>query len=126
MNAETIEKLLDLASRVVFTFGTLAFSILAISYWTARTPAKSRVFPVFTMACAAAFLLNLLFQTASLTWLDSTWTLPLIVARNVAASLLPPLMLHIVFELEEANLSARRFWRGAVGSVYRRRLAGSC
>lgn len=118
MNSDAAEKLLDLASRVVFTFGTLAFSILAVSYWTARRTSRSRVFPVFTLACAAAFLLNLVFQIASLTWIDSRVTLILIVARNLAAGLLPPLMLHLVLELEAAHLRVRRFWSGAVAALY--------
>jgi len=118
MNAETADNLLDLASRVVFTFGTLAFSILAVSYWTARRRAKSPVFPVFTLACAAAFLLNLVFQTPNLTWLDSGWLSALIIARNVAAGLLAPLMLHLVFELDAPRLRPLRFWSIAVAAIY--------
>ena len=127
MNAETAEKLLDLASRVIFTFGTLAFSILALSYWrqwlgrrkeAAPRSSKSSVFPAFTLACAAAFLLNLAFQAPNLGWLNSNWALPLIVARNLAAGLLAPLLLHLVFELEAPFLPGRRAWRSAIATVY--------
>lgn len=118
----TADKLLYLASLVVFTFGTLAFSILAVSYWTERLrrpaggePRKPTVFPIFTLACAAAFLLGLLFQTPVLRWLDPQWVLWLVVARHAAAGLLPPLLLHLVFEI---NAPHRRRWRYALAAVY--------
>jgi len=127
MNAETVEELLDLVSRVIFTFGTLAFCILALSYWRewlgrrkrSEPPrAKSGVFPAFTLTCAAAFLLNLAFQAPNLGWLNSNWALPLIVARNLAAGLLTPLLLHLVFELEAPFVPRRRAWRSTIAIVY--------
>jgi signal transduction histidine kinase len=120
----TADNLLYLASLVVFAFGTLSFSILAVSYWTERlrhrakpagTELKRTVFPVFTLACAAAFLINLLFQTPLLQWLNPRGILWLVVARHVAAGLLAPLLLHLVLEI---NLPAHRPWRAVLAAAY--------
>jgi len=127
MNAETAEKLLLLLSRVVFAFGTLAFSILAVSYWTewlrhgkagSPRPRKSSVFPAFTLVSAAAFLLNLLFQAPNLATPDSAWAMLLVIARSLATGMLPPLMLHLVFEPEAEYLPGRLAWHSAVAAVY--------
>jgi signal transduction histidine kinase len=118
----TADKLLYLASLVVFTFGTLTFSVLAISYWTERLrrpaepkPRKPTVFPFFTLACAAAFLINLLFQAPVLQRLEAEWVLWLVVARHLAAGLLPPLVLHLIFEI---NAPGDRSWRYTLAAVY--------
>src|SRR5215472_1631273 len=59
------------ASLVMFTFGALAFSTLALFYWRQwRQVGRGGVFPVFTLLCAVAFLLNLAQQADSrLVWL---------------------------------------------------------
>ena len=54
--------LLDLASLVVYVFGGLTFSLLAVFYWSERRRSRRSIFPVFTLVCAAAFLSNLLFR----------------------------------------------------------------
>jgi signal transduction histidine kinase len=100
-----------LASLVIFTFGALSFSILTVSYWTQRRR-PGTVFPVFTLACAAAFLLNLAFQAGL------PMTLPLLLARDVAVALLAPLMFHLVYEPEARHLPAALAWRVSLVSLY--------
>jgi len=100
-----------LASLVTFTFGALSFSILTISYWTQRRR-PGTLFPVFTLVCAAAFLLNLAFQAGA------PMTLGLVLARNIAVGLLAPLMLHLVYEPEAGHLPAARAWRVALIGLY--------
>ena len=75
------------ASLVVFTFGALTFTVLAVSYWRERVPARGRVFPAFTLLCAVAFLGNLLARA-----------LPALgVVRELAAGMLPAVLLHLVW-----------------------------
>jgi signal transduction histidine kinase len=82
--------LLNSLSLAVYTFGALAFSALSVSYWWARRDAGgSRVLAVFTVACAAAFLLGLARE------FDSTATLA--VAQDLVTGILPALLLHLVF-----------------------------
>lgn len=80
----------------IFTFGAMAFCTLAWSYWRERSLGTT-VFHWFTFLCAAAFVLNL---SAALSFSQSD---ALDFAREHAASLLPPVMLHLVVE--------RRSWR---------------
>ena len=42
-----------------YLLGALAFSALAISYWTEGGAARRGVLPAFTAVCAVALLLNL-------------------------------------------------------------------
>ena len=77
-----------LLSLGTFTFGALAFSVLAATYWVERWRGHARpggVFPVFTMVCALAFALNLFWQS---------WLL------DVVTGLIPPLLFHLVYEEE--------------------------
>jgi signal transduction histidine kinase len=72
-----------------FTFGALAFSVLAFTYWRERLRGRARtgfVFPLFTLVCALSFLLNLLGQSTLL---------------DLVTSLVPPLLLHLVYEEEQ-------------------------
>jgi len=107
--------MLYLASLVVFAFGALSFSILTVSYWTQRrgTPAgEATVFPVFTLVCAVTFLLNLAFEYGA------PGSAALVVLHALAAGLLAPLMLHLVYELEARHLPAARAWRVALFALY--------
>ncbi|HXK04815.1 MAG TPA: histidine kinase [Verrucomicrobiae bacterium] len=85
-------------SLVTFTFGALAFSTLAWFYWRQLwdrlqpvRPGPRGVFPVFTLVCAAAFVLNLAQQ------LDQrlVWIAPLL---DLITGMLPPLLLHLVWQ----------------------------
>ncbi len=78
--------LVYLASLVVFTFGALTFSVLAVSYWRDRQPERGRVFPAFTILCAIAFVTNLFARAAG--GLD--------VLRDLATGMLPAVLLHLV------------------------------
>ncbi len=100
-----------LLSLVIFTFGALSFSILTVSYWTQRRR-PGTVFPVFTLVCAAAFVLNLAFQAGA------PITLGLLLVRDLAVSLLAPLMLHLVYEPEARHLPAPLTWRIALIGLY--------
>jgi signal transduction histidine kinase len=85
------------ASLVTFTFGALAFSTLAWSYWRQRrdqlqaVQAGGGIFPAFTMACAAAFLLNLVQQAVP----RLVWVTPML---DVVTGILPALLLHLAWE----------------------------
>jgi signal transduction histidine kinase len=76
-----------LASLIVFTFGALTFTVLAVSYFREQRPARGRVFPAFTLLCAVAFLSNLLARP-----------LPQLgVLRELATGMLPAVLLHLVW-----------------------------
>jgi signal transduction histidine kinase len=78
-----------LLSLGTFTFGALAFSVLAATYWLERLRGHARaggVFPVFTLVCALAFALNLLWRS---------WLL------DAVTGLIPMLLFHLVYEEEQ-------------------------
>ena len=108
-------QLLYLISLVTFTFGALTFSVLMLFYWRQRRlrprPAGGSVFPAFTVACAAAFLTNLLLRVVAAGSEDSPAATGLAIALDLAAGLLPPLLLHLIYREEEPGLPARRVWR---------------
>jgi signal transduction histidine kinase len=72
-----------------YLFGALAFSALAISYWTDRGAARRGVLPAFTAVCAGAFLLNL---ARALGAPDS-----LGLVQDVVTGFVPPLLLHMMW-----------------------------
>src|SRR3954470_22087522 len=75
-----------LISLGTFTFGALAFSVLAATYWSQRWRGRAQsggVFPVFTLVCALSLALNLVWQS---------WLL------DVVTGLIPPLLFHLVYE----------------------------
>ena len=108
---------LDLASLAVFILGAIAFSTLTVFYWSGwrsrGKPGKSTVFPVFTLACAAAFLSNLLPQVLALRWAPAV-----VLVRELATGLIPPLVLHVVLEAEARGLAKPRAWRSVLLAVY--------
>ena len=113
-------RLLDVASLVVFAFGALTFSTLAVFYWGARRGKLRRqtVFPAFTLVCAAAFLANLLLQAGLSPIGGSAAAIGLILIRDLTTGLLPPLMLHLVVEFESRGLGHRRTWRWVLVTLY--------
>src|SRR5947208_2558294 len=84
-----------LASLVVFTFGALTFSVLAVSYWRDRRPRHSHVFPAFTLLCAIAFLSNLLAPALS----------GIGVLRDLATGMLPAVLIHLVLKRRRLALA---------------------
>ena len=97
------------ASLAVYTFGAVSLTVLTAYYWRHRrrgsSANRSTVLPVFTVVCAIAFIDNLLSEAI---------VLPggaLVLIRNLATGLLPPLMLHQVMEVAPERLP---------GSVWRR------
>ncbi|HTS60554.1 MAG TPA: histidine kinase [Candidatus Acidoferrales bacterium] len=93
------------ASLVTFTFGALAFSTLAVFYWRQRRAERERaggVFPVFTLVCAAAFLLNLAQQADQ----RLVWLAPVL---DLATGMVPALLLHM------ARQRASRLFYAAAG-----------
>jgi hypothetical protein len=102
--------LLEVASLVVYVFGALTFSLLAGFYWSERRRSKRSVFPIFTLVCAAAFLSNLLFHVLAL-----RGGLPAVLITSVLAGLIPPLILHVVYEAEAVESLV---WRAALIGVY--------
>jgi signal transduction histidine kinase len=120
MTGEMTYKLLYLASLVTFTFGALTFSVLTFVYWRERRLRRSEggraVFPVFTVVCAAAFLVNLLLQTASAENAGSAFVPWLTVALDLVAGLLPPVLFHLVYADEAAGLP--RWWVWPLRALY--------
>jgi two-component system LytT family sensor kinase len=108
--------LFDLASLVVYTFGALTFCVFSVLYWGQfrRRPASRNrtVFPLFTLVCGIAFLNNLLYQAGILHGAGP------VLVRNLAAGLAPPLMLHLVFEIESRGLRSLRPWQWVLAGFY--------
>jgi two-component sensor histidine kinase len=83
-------------SVVTFAFGTLAFPTLALVYWRQSRKQRTgagRVFPVFTICCAAAFLLNLGQRFAP----DLEWLGP---PLDLVTGIIPALIVHVIAEEE--------------------------
>ncbi len=102
--------LLDLASLAIYIFGALTFSILTIFYWGERRRTRRSVFPSFTLACAAAFLGNLLFRVVAL-----NVAFPAVLVQSLITGIIPPLVAHLVFENEGMK---SRVWRWVLAAVY--------
>src|SRR5215472_17965066 len=115
-------KLLYLASLITFTFGALTFSVFALFYWREkrlrRTRAGSLVFPVFTVVCASAFLINLMLRIATGLSPDSAWVTGLSLVLVLVTSLLPPLLFHLVYTEEQGDLPSARIWRWLLAGLY--------
>ncbi|MEN6536312.1 MAG: histidine kinase [Bryobacteraceae bacterium] len=95
---------------VVFTFGAPAFTVLAFSYWR-QGRNSSVVFRIFTVLCALSFVGSL---ASAAVFLDY----PVIrLIRALLASLLPPMMAHLVLEQELAP-PRRLFWRIVLPLLY--------
>jgi hypothetical protein len=88
-----------LASLIVFTFGALSFSVLALTYWREKRSRAGGPFAAFTACCAAAFVLNLALRMTG----DSSAATVLLLTRELAAGLLPPLLLHVVWRQERPD-----------------------
>jgi signal transduction histidine kinase len=100
--------LLDLAPLVLYIFGALTFSVLTAFYWGERRRVRGSVLPPFTLACAAAFLSNLFFPAGLL--------------HGLMAGIIPPMILHLVYETEGGS---GRGWRWALFGVYALGLAAN-
>lgn len=98
-----------LVSLIVYTLGAVAFCALTALYWSERKPARaggnSAVLRSFTLVCAVAFVSNLIYQEGVV---QGAWV---VLLRNLAAGLTSPLMLHLVFEIEEDQLQHKVLWR---------------
>ncbi|HUB83547.1 MAG TPA: histidine kinase [Bryobacteraceae bacterium] len=108
--------LLDLASMVVYAFGALTFSLLTVFYWRERRPKRS-IFHVFTLVCAGAFLSNLLFRVLPL-----HLPFPTMLTAAIIAGMIPPLILHVVYEAEGI---ASPVWRWPLAALYACSMAAS-
>ena len=123
------DQLFYLASVIVFAFGALTFSVLTVVYWRERRPRKAAggnpVFPAFTLVCAAAFVTNLLLQTATALRMDTWWTTSAAVAMALATGLLPALLLHVVYAEERPRVRRRSLWRWLLAGFYTIGAAGA-
>jgi len=97
-----------------FAFGAAIFASLTFEYareWRKRK-SNSRVFPIFTLFCAVAFVCSLLLEvTAGFGALLES-------VRNFATGLLPALMLHATLEAESGRLPRPRIWRAGALALY--------
>src|SRR5262249_11760640 len=113
---------LFLASLVTFTFGSLTFSVLALSYWRERRsqPPRARgpVFPAFPLACASAFLINLPLWIAASRGTDARWVTALFFALALVTGLLSPLLFHLIHRDEAPYLPAASLWRWLLYALY--------
>jgi signal transduction histidine kinase len=75
---------------VTFVFSALTFWVLAVTYWRERRLRDRAAFAAFTIACAAAFSLNLLLVVRP------TLETPLTVAEDLVTGLIPAVLLHLV------------------------------
>src|SRR5579872_6855583 len=72
-------------SLVIFTFGALVFSVLAVMYWPRRR--RAPVLGAFTLILAISFVLNLASQVVS--------SPALLVALGVVTCLIPALIFQL-------------------------------
>jgi len=109
------ERLLYLALLVTFTFGALTFSVLTLAYWRERQTRRLRdggaVFPVFTLVCAAAFVMNLMLQLGA-------GAAGLGLTLRVVSGFVSPLMLHTVYVEEARGLRGPRAWCWVLAVFY--------
>jgi signal transduction histidine kinase len=117
-----VYRLLYLSSLITFTFGALTFSVLTLFYWRERrlrhSPGRGRAFPVFTVLCAVAFVMNLMLRFASARRPDSAFTNILTAVLDLATGLLPALLFHLIYAEEKCGLAVRRFWSGLLVAFY--------
>jgi two-component sensor histidine kinase len=115
-------KLIYLASLITFTFGALTFSVLTLVYWREkslrRQTAGRSVFPLFTVVCAVAFLINLLLQIAASLGVDIPLVTGLTLLLQLVTGMLPAFLFHIIYEKEAADLPSRRFWPWLLTAFY--------
>jgi hypothetical protein len=107
-------RLLYLASLVTFSFGALTFSALIVLYVRERGARKKRpvsVLPAFTLICGLSFLINLALQIASAGGAGVGLIAGLSIALDVATSLVPPCMFHLIYAPEAGHLPAAAVWR---------------
>lgn len=81
---------LYLITLAIVTLGALTFSVLTLYYWREGLSRRDPVFAAFTLACAAAFLINVLAR------MEPGWETLLAAALDLATGLVPPLLLHLV------------------------------
>jgi signal transduction histidine kinase len=101
--------LAQFVSFAVFTFGALAFSLLAVSY--VRQGARAGLFRWFTLVCAAAFVSNL---SGTLFFLSDPW---FVWAQSLLVGVLPAMLFHLVLE-QQVAVPAKSLWRGAAAVFY--------
>jgi anti-sigma regulatory factor (Ser/Thr protein kinase) len=86
------------ATLVTVAFCALMFSVLAVFFWRERRSRRWSVFAVFTLACAAAFLMNLLLTTAP------GWATPVTVALDLVTGMIPALLLRLVSQGQKSRV----------------------
>jgi signal transduction histidine kinase len=99
------------ATLVTVAFCALMFSVLAMLFWHERRSRRRSVFAVFTLACAAAFLMNLLLTVAP------EWAAPVTVALDLVTGMIPALLLHLVSQGRKSRVRAAFYGVGAAISV---------
>jgi signal transduction histidine kinase len=88
------------ATLVTVAFCALIFSVLAVFFWRERGPRRSSVLAIFTLACAAAFLANLLLTIAP------GWATPVTVALDLITGMIPALLAHLGSQDRKSRLRA--------------------
>jgi signal transduction histidine kinase len=94
---------------------------LTLYYWRERRVRPQEgglVFRVFTLVCAAAFVLNLALQAVGAQNSDSAWATAFTVGLELVTGLLPPLLFHLVYAEESRYLPWRRWWPSLLRGFY--------
>jgi len=121
-------RLLEVTWLAVYAFGALTFSTLALFYWGERRRGKRRpdtALPAFTLVCAIAFLINLLFES-DLPHSAGPWlSIALLAVRSLAVGLWPPLIFHLVLESAGNGVPAARAWRWLLAAFYASSIAAA-
>lgn len=115
-------RLLYLASLVTFTFGSLSLSALTWAYWRERRLRRQhgggRVFPAFSLVCAAAFLINLALQIGTASGAGDRWVTGLTFALQLVTGLLPAILLHLIYGEEGGGLPGSCIWPPLLSAFY--------
>lgn len=99
------------ATLVTVTFCALMFSALAMFFWREKRMHRQSVFARFTLACAAAFLINLLLTLAP------RWVTPVTVALDLVRGTLPALLLHLVSQSRKSKARSAFYGVSAVVAI---------
>lgn len=110
-------EILYLLSLVIYTFGAVSFSVLAVS-WVVWGRKAAAPLTAFTATCAVAFVANLLLIAANLHLPGSRWTAALGIAMELATALLPVLQFHVIWSQERTGLRGDGAWKVVLVALY--------
>ena len=99
------------ATLVTVAFCALMFSVLALFFWREGRSRRGSVFAVFTLACAAAFLTNLLLTIAP------GWATPATEALDLVTGMIPALLLHLASQGRKSRVRTAFYGASAAMAI---------